>query len=147
MHEILKLDLFKRNFARRLFTVWGAHTQKIRTRIEILDRKISRFRPGTVGGHISTSRLLSLLLPTVGLSLFAFASAGGRDDLSIDGLIVFVRCLAATVCQTAQGNMIWAGVSRCLIDDISNSQVLILHASWIYLSNILHMISHIECLL
>ena len=51
MYEILKLDLFKQNFAMRLRTVWGAHTQKIRTQIEVLDRKISRFRPDTVGGQ------------------------------------------------------------------------------------------------
>ena len=71
-----------------------------------MDRKISRFRPGTVGGHTSTSRLISLLLLILSLAIFAFASAGGRDELSTGGLIVSVLFLAAIVCQTAQGNMI-----------------------------------------
>ena len=41
----------------------------------------------------------------------AITSAGGCNKRSTDGLIVFVQSLAATVCQTAQGNMIWASVS------------------------------------
>ena len=136
MHEILKLNFFKQKFARHLRTIWGARKQKIRTQIEVLDRKVSRFRLGTVRGHTSTLRLLSLFLLTVGLALFAFVilvavvvngeastSSGGCNKLSTDGLIVFLRCLVSTLWQTAQGNIIWAGVlvfdwqhdlSRCL---------------------------------
>ena len=112
--------------------------KKNRTQIEVIDQKMLRFRPGTEGEHTSVSRLLSLLLLAVGLALFAFASAGVRDELSDDGLIVFVRCIATMVCQTAQCNMIWAGISRCLINDISNSQFLVLYASWIYINDICH---------
>ena len=86
------------------------HT-KIRPQIEVLDQKTSRFRPVTVGRHTSTSRLLSLILLTVGQGCRSLcASYGGRGEISTHGLIVFVWCLAAPVCQTAQGNMIWAGV-------------------------------------
>ena len=127
---------FQRNFARRLRTVWGSRTHKNRTQIEVLDKKMLTFRPGTVGRHTSTLRLLSFILFNVGLVLFTFASAGGRDELSADSLVTFVRCLAVTVCQTAQDNMIWSGVSWCLINDISNLQVSVLHASWIYLTDI-----------
>ena len=111
MHEILKLEFFRRKFSRRFRTVWGACTQKNRTQIEVLDQKILRFRPSIVGGHTSTSRLLSILLLTVGHGWGSFcASSRRRDEISTGGLILFVRCLAARVCQTAQGNMIWASV-------------------------------------
>ena len=36
--------------------------------------------------------------------------SGGRIEISADDLIVFVRCLADTVFQTVQFNIIWAGV-------------------------------------
>ena len=39
------------------------------------------------------------------------ASSGGRNEISTDGLIFLVQIPAETVCQTAQGNMIWACVS------------------------------------
>ena len=72
MHEILKLDFFNETSpSASARSEVRAHT-KIRTQIEVIDQKTSRFRPGKVGWHISTSHLLSFLLITVGLSLFAF---------------------------------------------------------------------------
>ena len=73
MHEILKLEFFNKTLPGASARSDERAHKKIRTQIKVLDRKISRFRPGTVGGHTSTSRLLSLLLLlTVGLSLVAF---------------------------------------------------------------------------
>ena len=65
--------------------VWGARTQKIINQTEVIDRKISRFLPGTVGGNISLSRLLSIILLTVSLALFSLFAFVTLVSVIVDG--------------------------------------------------------------